>query len=729
MRHTIHNNKTYKWKLIFCLLTSISMIGCSMLPGGGGSGDDDDDESETETSGFLKSYDNLETMEGRSQTQYYENSGANWKKYNQVYIAPVEIKSLDAENAMSPRDQKLLGDYFEIKMRQAVQAKYKLATKPGPGVLNVRTAIVEANPTKTLRSSGSVKMEGELLDGETGNQLIAIIDSRSGSMFQLSKTTWKDGFDEWATQLYGVLSSKLGEVSVTANNTMKPEKSKVENWLKMARNDLEANRLTTPVGNSALERFRSVLEVDASNEEANKGIDTIVRTYISWGERALSEGRRSTAWYYLDKARFIHEDNEAVTRLSKALAQTANQPRYQPAPAEIKEDDIEDETEIEIETTMAPIVSAPIASTPIVTASVTPKASAPTKYSLNISTNPANATVQMIDTKKSYRPGIMLNAGKYSVKISASGYESETQVVSLTKNSNIKISLKKKESAFDPWGGVPGKGSANLNSGKLKPYVLGIETTGDIISIVKAAKSRLKKEGFSIAGDYSPFSNTHIIAVTNSTLKSIAKKTEYGGYGAMIRVSVTKAGERVQVAYTNPYYSNNIYRMKGNIASTASSIGKALGKEKTFGSKKGIKAKGLRDWHYMFGMPYFDDQIKLASHGSQSAAVSKVTANLKANKGGTTLVYKIDLGKETVFGVGIKSGKGADKTVMGSIDSTSTKHSAHLPYDILVRGGKVYTMNGKFRIALSFPDLTMKQFMSIADAPDAIEEVLKKAAN
>ncbi|WP_198264940.1 hypothetical protein [sulfur-oxidizing endosymbiont of Gigantopelta aegis] len=43
------------------------------------------------------------------------------------------------------------------------------------------------------------------------------------------------------------------------------------------------------------------------------------------------------------------------------------------------------------------------------------------------------------------------------------------------------------------------------------------------------------------------------------------------------------------------------------------------------------------------------------------------------------------LGKEeTVFGVAITKGAGADRTVMGNIDVASVKHSAHLPYEILL---------------------------------------------
>jgi polyribonucleotide nucleotidyltransferase len=84
---------------------------------------------------------------------------------------------------------------------------------------------------------------------------------------------------------------------------------------------------------------------------------------------------------------------------------------------------------------------------------------------------------------------------------------------------------------------------------------------------------------------------------------------------------------------------------------------------------------------------------------------------------------------EVLFGVAMKEGEGADATVMGVTDQSALRHTAHLPYEMLVSGNRVYTLHGKFRIAQSFPDLTMSTFMKISGAPDAIEKVLKEVAS
>jgi hypothetical protein len=66
---------------------------------------------------------------------------------------------------------------------------------------------------------------------------------------------------------------------------------------------------------------------------------------------------------------------------------------------------------------------------------------------------------------------------------------------------------------------------------------------------------------------------------------------------------------------------------------------------------------------------------------------------------------------------------------MDYIDFGDVKSTAHLPYEILVSGNKVYHLYARFRIAISFPDLSMmgsNSFMSIMSAPGAIKDALKE---
>jgi hypothetical protein len=266
----------------------------------------------------------------------------------------------------------------------------------------------------------------------------------------------------------------------------------------------------------------------------------------------------------------------------------------------------------------------------------------------------------------------------------------------------------------------------------LKPFVLGVEPQqADLEQAAAAVKAALQGQGFEVAGSYAPYPNAVVIVVTNDALKANAAKSDFGGYGAGLRVAVTKVKDKVQVSYANPPYWAAAYRMKENLEDVKAKLEAALGKQKEYGSEDGIKEKSLRKYNYMMGMEKFDSlgDHELAQFKTYQDAVNAVEAGLAAGKAGVTKVYRIDVpGKEeTVFGVAIAKGKGADKYVMDYIDFGDVKSTAHLPYEVLVSGNKVYHLFAKFRIAISFPDLSMmgsNSFMSIMSAPGAIKDSL-----
>ena len=277
-----------------------------------------------------------------------------------------------------------------------------------------------------------------------------------------------------------------------------------------------------------------------------------------------------------------------------------------------------------------------------------------------------------------------------------------------------------------------------VQADELKPFVLAYTTQGDVAKVVDEVKGKLTGAGFEIAGAYSPYDDATVLAVTNDALRQAAAKSEFGGYGAAQRVSVTKVNDQVQVAYTNPVYMANAYRMAGDLQSVADRLAQALGREKAFGSEDGMSADDLRGYHYMFGMEYFTDPSELAEYDSYDDAVKAVEANLAKGVAGVTKVYRVDIpGKdETLFGVGMKSSNDKekymdDRYIMNEIDFKPLRSTAHLPYDMLVSGKKVYALYARFRIAIDFPDLSMMgshSFMNIMDSPAAIEKALILAA-
>jgi hypothetical protein len=274
----------------------------------------------------------------------------------------------------------------------------------------------------------------------------------------------------------------------------------------------------------------------------------------------------------------------------------------------------------------------------------------------------------------------------------------------------------------------------------LQPFVLAYTSSSDVPTVAAEVKSKLTAGGFQVVGEYSPYDGADVIIVTNDALKAEAAKTEFGGYGAMIRVSVTRDGDTTEVAYTNPEYTAAVYRMAGDMADIRKQIQGVLGAKEDFGTSKKLTAKDLRDYHYTVMMEYFTDPSTLAEYDSQEEADKAVEAALAAHKGATSKVYRIDIPgrEETVFGVALhgkdKDDCSSDKYIMSRIDKGTPRSTAHLPYEIVVKDGTAYALFARFRIAINWPHLPMvasdtgATFMSIMCAPGAIEEALIEAS-
>lgn len=267
----------------------------------------------------------------------------------------------------------------------------------------------------------------------------------------------------------------------------------------------------------------------------------------------------------------------------------------------------------------------------------------------------------------------------------------------------------------------------------MKPFLLAETASGARADAAAEAKQKLEAAGFEVVGEYSPYENATIIAITNDALKQNAAKSEFGGFGAVLRVTATEVNGAVQVAYTNPTYLAHAYRMEGDLAEVTAALKQALGYETAYGPDKGLTPKELRKYHYKWLMPYFTNRLELASHSSHQAAVKAVEAALAEEKGGVSKVYRVEVpgGEETVFGVHMTTDCSGDEYIMSRIDFKDVKSTGHLPYEMVVRDNTVYTLPAEFRIAISFPDLSMmgrNSFASIMCAPDAIGEALTQAA-
>lgn len=264
-----------------------------------------------------------------------------------------------------------------------------------------------------------------------------------------------------------------------------------------------------------------------------------------------------------------------------------------------------------------------------------------------------------------------------------------------------------------------------------KPFIHAYNSSDGLDAAVSSVKEKLAAAGFEVVGEFRPYENTVIVGITNDALKAAAAETDRGGYGAAQRVSVVSMNGQTQVSYTNPTYMAYAYHMKGDLSDVTNALKATLGEEGgEYGLKKGKTAKKLNGYHYMFGMPYFDEEWELMEYDSYDAAIAKLEEGFAANKGGVSKVWRVDVpGKQqTLYAVGMTEKCSNDKFVMDEIDFADVRSAAHLPYELLVDGGNIYALHAKFRIAVNFPDLSMMgshSFMGIMCTPDDIEDSLQ----
>ena len=280
-----------------------------------------------------------------------------------------------------------------------------------------------------------------------------------------------------------------------------------------------------------------------------------------------------------------------------------------------------------------------------------------------------------------------------------------------------------------------------VSAQNLKPYILGVKSPEKAETLKLKLADALVNNELEVVGEYkvSYQEDTWVVVFTSVELQQAVHKIGgLTGFAATLRIAITSEGENTIVSYTTPEYWGNAYFRKNydKVASVytkiSSQLKAAIGTLGTydgsgFGSKDGISVKDIRDYQYMFGMPEFDDTEELAQFDSFEAAIAKIDASVKSGVSSLQQVYKLSIPESelVLYGFGLTASDGEQK-FMPIIDGSSPKHTAFLPYELLVMGNEVHMLHGRYRIALSFPDLTMGTFTKIMSTPGYIEDTLEK---
>ena len=101
--------------------------------------------------------------------------------------------------------------------------------------------------------------------------------------------------------------------------TAKDQTKVVERMLVDAEKDVNANRLTKPDGNNALEKYRQVLQIDPLNQDAKRGVQKIFDYYAEAAEQQVAAGNVDKAESIIEKMDLVQEGSLEAEQLRKRL--------------------------------------------------------------------------------------------------------------------------------------------------------------------------------------------------------------------------------------------------------------------------------------------------------------------------------------------------------------------------------------------------------------------------
>ena len=266
-------------------------------------------------------------------------------------------------------------------------------------------------------------------------------------------------------------------------------------------------------------------------------------------------------------------------------------------------------------------------------------------------------------------------------------------------------------------------------------YSLG-SNVGSMNDATELVKEKLESSGFDILGEYHPGNDRGLYVIvfsSKSLISTSVRVKDRGLLGGTLKVGFVQEGAKVNISMINPDYLFNGYfgsamsnaSLKSNLDAISKKAKAALkainGKMSGFGGDE--KVKDLQKYHYMMGMPYFDDPVELAEFSSFEEGVKIIRNNLNAGKGHTVKVYEnILTGKKiAVFGVGLHDKNTGESNFLSIIGED---HVAAMPYEIILMDKEATMLHGRFRFALHWPELTMGTFTKIMSTPGAVEETL-----
>ncbi len=143
----------------------------------------------------------------------YKNPTKSLKGYDKFMVDPIMVHfAPNAKGiAVDPFKVQQVADYFHRELWQALSIRYQVVDTPGPGVLRLRAAITDTKTTVPIMNIhpgtkllglglGGASMEGEGVDSQTGERVLAVVDSPRGGRLTIEEGMYELGHAKYVMQ-------------------------------------------------------------------------------------------------------------------------------------------------------------------------------------------------------------------------------------------------------------------------------------------------------------------------------------------------------------------------------------------------------------------------------------------------------------------------------------------------------------------------------------------------
>ena len=261
---------------------------------------------------------------------------------------------------------------------------------------------------------------------------------------------------------------------------------------------------------------------------------------------------------------------------------------------------------------------------------------------------------------------------------------------------------------------VPLKPVVTLKAKKRKKFKVRISEPTKLTAYYKSnpqsvddLKLKLEMNGFKVLAVDEIFKNKTVISFTNDKL------LHTNSFLSVLHMAVIKD---VEIRVQNPSYFGAAFLQDkfkyGQFMDTLKALELTLGE--MYEVEDNLKLSDLSTYHFMLGMPHFNDFIILARGSDivekvkESNLIKNISYMITLPNGATLLGHKL---KHNTY------------KYLKKIEAQ--KNVQIFPYEVMIKDNKAFMLSPKYYLALSLPLLSMTDFLKIASAPEEIKKDIK----